>query len=679
MNPFLKDYNTPFNTTPFDKIKNEHFMQALDAAILEGKKNIKAIIENTQAPSFSNVLANLDHAFINYSLVENVFYNLLSANTNDELQKIAMEFSPLSTEFMDSILFNKDLFDKVKAVYDQKDDLILSVEEQMVLEKSYKSFTRNGALLNDNDKKSLGEMNKELSLLTIKFSENILNESKSYLMLLENKEDLVGLPDSVINAATILASDKGHAGKWAFNFDYPSSIPFMKYSAKRDLRYNFYKDMVSRAHCNENFDNKEVLLSITNLKNGKAKLLGYKNHADYILEERMAGDIDTVNSFLNNLLEKTMPFAKKDLRELIDFAKDTDQLQDFNNWDYAYYAEKLKNKRFNLDDEKLRPYFKLENVVNGIFKVAQKLYGIEFKKNDSISVYHKDVDAYELLNEKGEHFGVFYTDFFPRPEKKSGAWATEFQSQYVKDKVDHRPHSCIVCNFTPPTKETPSLLSFDELITLYHEFGHALHCLLSECHYSSVSTFDVYWDFVELPSQIMENWAYEKECLDLFAFHYKTGEKIPEEYISKIQESLNFQEGWSTLRQISFSMLDLSWYAQDVSEVTDVVAYEKDEMQKLELLPRLDEDFKSATFSHIFSQEYSAGYYSYKWAEVLDADAFAYFKENGIFNQKIAASFRGNILKKGASEHPMTLYKRFRGRAPEIDALLERAGIDGGE
>lgn len=674
-NPLLQKFETAFETVPFDLIKEEHFLPALQKAIELGKEDIRKIKTNPENPNFYNVCEAMENAGHYVDVVAGVFFNLHGSNTNDKLQAIAKEFSPILTEYSNDITLDVELFSKVKAVYDRKDSLNLNQEEKMLLEKQYKNFARNGALLNDSQKEELRKIDKELSSLKLQFGDNVLKETNDYLMLIDNKEDLSGLPEGVVEAAAHVAKEKGHEGKWAFTLDYTSYVPLVTYADNRKLREEISRAFGSRAFKNNEHDNQKIVKSIVEYRDQRAKLLGYATHANFVLEERMAGNPDTVHSFINNMLDHAKPFGNKDVEEVKDFAKRNGFTEEFMGWDFSYWSEKLKMEKYSIDDEILRPYFKLENCVEGIFKVANLLYGIKFRERKDIPTYHEDVKAYEVTDESGLHLSVFYTDFFPRAGKRAGAWMSGFRDQHMSEGRDHRPHVIIVCNFPKPTSNKPSLLSFREVTTLFHEFGHALHGMLSKCKYQSLSGTSVYWDFVELPSQIMENWVTEKECLDLFAVHYETGKKIPPELIEKLKKSSNFQEGYGTLRQLTFATLDMAWHTISPDKIKDVSTFEKEMTEKTRLLPRVEGTSMSCSFSHIFQGGYSSGYYSYKWAEVLDADAFELFKQKGIFNKEVAKKFRENVLSRGGSEHPMTLFKKFRGHEPSPEALLKRAGM----
>lgn len=669
-NPLLQS----FDLAPFSKIKDEHFLPAFKILIEQARKEIDTITSNSETPDFKNTIEALEYSGQQLDRVSSIFFNLNSAETNKEIQKIAQEVSPMLSEFGNDITLNLALFSRIKAVYDQKDSLKLSPEQQTLLDKKYKNFSRNGANLPDDKKEKLRIIDKELSTLKLQFGENVLAETNAYEMHLTDENDLKGLPEGEKEAAAHLAKQKGKDG-WIITLAYPSYIPFMKYSENRELRKKMALAAGSQCFKKDQYNNEEIVLKIAKLRFERAKLLGYKTHAHFVLEERMSGSPEKVNTFLNDLLDKAMPFAIDEFNQLESFAKELDGIEALQKWDSAFYSEKLKNKLFNLDDEKLKPYFKLENVIEGVFMVARKLYGLEFKQVNVIDTYHQDVKTYEVFGKNNQLISIFYADFHPREGKRNGAWMTSFKDQKIKNGINERPHISNVCNFTKPTESKPSLLTFGEVTTLFHEFGHGLHGMLANTTYPSLSGTNVYWDFVELPSQILENWCYEKECLDLFAKHYETGEPIPIEYVEKIKESASFLEGMATVRQISLGLLDMAWHGVDPSHICSVKENETKAIEKTKLFPDVVENCTSVSFSHIFPGGYSSGYYSYKWAEVLDADAFEYFKENGIFNAEIGASFAENILSKGGTEHPMILYKRFRGQEPKPEALLKRAGL----
>lgn len=675
MNPILNEYKTVFGTVPFEEIKNEHYMPALDSAIKAAKENIEKIKAESSEPTFENTIVALEKAGELVDKTAEVFFNLLSAETDDEMQEIAKEFSPKITAYGNDILLDADLFSKVKEVFDKKDSLGLDGEDLMLLTNNYKSFVRNGALLDGDQKSELRKIDEELSTLSLNFGDNNLKEVNNFEMVLENSDDLAGLPEGAVEAAAMTAKEKGYEGKWVFTLDYPSLIPFMTYAENRELREKLFRANGTKSCKGDDLDNKESVKKIATLRHKRANLLGYSTHADFTLEERMASNPGTVKAFLDNLLNKAKGAAVNEISELKDYAVKNGAAEDFQSWDYAFWAEKLKKEKFSVDDEMLKPYFKLENVIDGVFQVASKLYGLNFSEKNDIQKYHSDVKTYEVTDESGSHVAVFYADFFPRTGKRNGAWMTSYRGQSNLNGKVLRPHVSIVCNFTKPTDTKPSLLTFNEVTTLFHEFGHALHGMLADTKYGSLSGTNVYWDFVELPSQILENWAYEKECLDLFAKHYKTGETIPTDLIQKIKDSSNFHEARATLRQISFANLDMAWHSKNTDEVSDAEAYEKEAMSSTSLLPQVSGTMMSTSFGHIFPGGYSSGYYSYKWAEVLDADAFEYFKENGIFNREVAKKFKDTVLSKGGTEHPMELYKKFRGAEPTPDALLRRGGL----
>jgi peptidyl-dipeptidase Dcp len=670
MNPLL----STFDTAPFSDLKNEHFMPAFMQAITDARAEIDAIIENPDAPTFKNTIAALDFSGKQLDRISSIFFNLNSAETNDEIQKIAQEVSPLLSEFGNDITLNVDLFKRIKIIFEQKNDLTLSSEEQTLLDKKYKSFSRNGANLSEDKKKRLREIDAELAKLKLTFGENILAETNKYQMHLTKEADIAGLPEGEKEAAAQLAKAKDKDG-WLINLDYPSYIPFMKYASNRKLRKELSIASGSKGFHKDDLDNQENVLNIAKLRHERAQLLGYRTHAHFVLEERMAETPEKVHAFLKELLVKAKPAAAREFKQLEDFAKELDAIDRLEKWDSAYYSEKLKQKLFDLDDEKLKPYFKLENVIAGVFKVAEKLFGLQFQEVFDIETYHKDVKTYRVYDENSNLVSLFYADFHPRAGKRSGAWMTSFKSQYVENGNNERPHISNVCNFTKPTASKPSLLTFNEVTTLFHEFGHGLHGMLADTIYPSLSGTSVYWDFVELPSQILENWCYEKEALALFATHYETGALIPMELVQKIKDSATFQEGMQTLRQLSFGLLDMSWHGADPTAISHVKVQENKAFEGTDLFPETPETCMSTSFSHIFQGGYSSGYYSYKWAEVLDADAFAYFKENGIFNKEIATKFKEHILSKGGTENPMDLYKKFRGAEPKIEPLLERAGL----
>ncbi|MCB0449956.1 MAG: M3 family metallopeptidase [Confluentibacter sp.] len=681
-NILLKPFKTPYNTAPFSKIKNDDFLPAFKQSIAKAKAEIDAIVNNPDAPTFENTMEALEFSGEQLDSISSIFFNLNAAETNDIIQKIAQEVSPLLSEFSNDITLNEALFKRIKSVYNSKETLNLSPEQQTLLDKKYKSFSRNGANLPDDKKEKLREIDKQLSQLKLKFGENVLAETNKFEMLITDESQLSGLPEGAMEAAKQLAESKNKEG-WLFTLDYPSYIAFVTYADNRELRKKITLAAGSKGFNNDALDNQDIVLKITKLRFERAQLLGYKTHAHFVLEERMAKTPEKVLEFSNDLLEKAKPAAEREFENLQRFAKELDGIEQLEKWDGAYYSEKLKQKLFSLDDELLKPYFKLENVIQGAFTVANKLFDLNFEEINTIDKYHEDVTTYKVSDTNGDLVAIFYADFFPRAGKRNGAWMTSFKPQSKKNDLNERPHVSIVCNFTKPvlsvtkgsTTRKPSLLTFNEVTTLFHEFGHALHGMLANTTYPSLSGTSVFWDFVELPSQVMENWCYEKEALSLFAKHYETGELIPIDLVEKIKASATFQEGMQTLRQLSFGLLDMSWHGQDPSKITNVKAHEEEAFKNTTLYPEVAENCMSTSFSHIFQGGYSSGYYSYKWAEVLDADAFEYFKEAGIFNKEIATKFKNHVLSQGGTEDPMVLYKRFRGKEPQPEALLKRAGL----
>lgn len=672
-NPLLEKFETPFESAPFSKIKNEDYKPAFIQAIEEAKAEIDAITANPEAPTFANTIEAMELSGEKLGRISSIFFNLNSAETNDEIQEIAQEVSPLLSEFGNDVRLNQDLFERIKVVYNQKDSLNLTDEQAYLLEKKYKGFSRNGANLNEEDKNKLREIDKQLSMLSLQFGQNVLAETNAYELIITDENDLKGLPQYAIDQAKADAEQKNHEG-WLITLQAPSYIPFMQYAENRELREKLFRANGVKAYQNNEFNNEENVKNIVKLRHERAKILGYKTHADYVLEERMAKKPTTVLDFLNDLLTKAKPFAEKEIEELTAFAKETDGIETLQRWDHAYYAEKLKQKKFSLSDEELKPYFQLENVIQGAFDVATKLYGITFKEIHNIDKYNDEVTTYEVLDKNGAFLSLLYADFFPRAGKRPGAWMTSYREASNVNGNTKRPHVSIVCNFTKPTKDTPSLLTFQEVTTLFHEFGHALHGMLPNTTYESLSGTNVYWDFVELPSQFYENFCYEPEALKLFAKHYQTGEIIPQELIEKVKASSSFMEGYQTVRQLSFGLLDMAYHANDLAEINDLQQFEKETFKQTELYPEIDKNMMSTSFSHIFQGGYSSGYYSYKWAEVLDADAFAFFQETGIFNPETAQKFY-KLLSSGGTVEPMKLYEEFRGHKPTADALLKRAGL----
>jgi len=668
-----RTFGTEFETYPFEKIKTEHYIPAARAALDEARKNISAI-KNLPA-SFSNTILKLETASEFFEIVSTVYFNLFSAEASPEHQKLAQEMSSISATLSSEVSLDEDLFLKIKEVYDSKDKLSLSPEQLKLTEKFYKQFARNGALLLVDKKHELKEIDQKLSSLAPAFSENVLKETNSYEKYLDSAIELDGLPDWYIENAKEEATKKGKPDKWLVGLSMPSYLPLQQYCKNADLRKELWIQQSTKATKGPN-SNAENVLEIVRLRDQRAKLLGFKTHADYVLGERMAETPEKVFSFINNLFEPSLKKAKEELDELKSFRKKIEGVSEINPWDFAFYSEKLKTEKYAFNSEELRPYFSLDKVVQGAFEHATKLYDLQFKQNTKISTYHPDVKTYEVYDSStGDFVGIFYTDFFPRETKKNGAWMTSYFEQGFFGGKLKRPQISIVCNFTKPTASKPSLLSYDEVQTLFHEFGHALHGLLSKCEFRSIAGTNVYWDFVELPSQVMENWVQEKESLDLFAEHFETKEKIPADLVAKIKNSSQFQSGYASLRQLQFCILDMAWHTTNPSDIKSVLDFEINVTSKAQILPRHPGTNISCGFSHIFAGGYSAGYYSYKWAEVLDADAFEAFKEKGLFNKDVANSFKNNILSKGGTEHPMELYKKFRGREPDINALMKREGL----
>lgn len=680
-NPFFRPFFSTYDESiPFDQIKTEHFLPALTYGIELARKNIEAIKTQTAEPNFTNTILALECASEAVEIVQTVYFNLFSAEASEELQALAKDISPLAAAFVSEITLDPILFQKIKSIYDRRNELNLNSEQLRLVDKIYKDFGRNGALLSASEKEMVREIDQQIAVLGPQFSENVLKATNAFELWIDNREDLAGLPEGTIEAAAMAAKEKKQEGKWLFNLHAPSLIPFLQYSEKRELRQKLWTAYNSRSF-GDAFDNQNVILKLVELRHRRAQTLGYASHAAFVLEERMAQSPTQVTHFLEKLLTPSKKAAEKEIAELVAFQKQTEKGTSLENiqmmpWDFSYYSEKLKESKYNFNDEELRPYFQLEKVVDGVFEHARKLYDLEFHEIHDIAKYHPDVRTFEVRDQNTkEYVGLFYTDFFPRETKKGGAWMTVYRDQgYFRDQV-RRPHISIVCNFTKPTPSKPSLLTYDEVQTLFHEFGHALHGLLSNVTYRSLSGTSVYWDFVELPSQIMENWVKEKESLDLFARHYQTKELIPLELVQKIKNSSKFLAGYHSLRQIQFGLLDMGWHQTDPAQIKDVESFENKLTEKTRLLPKPEGTNTSCAFSHIFPGGYSAGYYSYKWAEVLDADAFEYFKEKGLFDKTVSTLFKKHILSRGGTEHPMELYKKFRGREPDPNALLRREGL----
>ena len=673
-NPLLQDFTTPYQAPPFDLIKAEHFLPAVKAAIEEARKNIDAIKNNKNAADFDNTIVALETASQRLGTITSIFYNQLSAAGTDDLEKLAEDIGPLNANFSNDVILDETLFERVKSVYDNKDSFDLNVEQETLLEDTYKHFVRGGALLPEEKKNRLREISQEISILGPTFNNNTKKSADLFELVIDNEKDLSGLPQSALAGAKQAAEDKGMEGKWLFTLDFPSYVPFVTYADNRELREKMWRGFANRAYGGD-FDNCANVLKIVSLRDERAKLLGYKHHADFVLERRMAKSPENVMGFLEKLLSAYKPAAEKDLEQLKKFAAETGFNDELKPWDVGYYSEKLKQKLFDYSSEELRPYFQLEKVLAGSFTHFSKLFGLSFKQANNIPVWHKDVTVYEVSDkDSGKFVGLLYADFYPRSGKKQGAWKTSYRDQGLNGGEIKQPIVAIVCNFTKPTKDTPSLLSFGEVTTLFHEMGHAIHALLSNVTYSSHAGTSVLWDFVELPSQVQENWAYKKETLDLFAEHYETSEKIPADLIEKVNKAKNFMVGTGGLRQISFGLMDLRWHTANPKDIKDVAAFEDEATEDTRLFPRLAGPM-STSFSHIFAGGYAAGYYSYKWAEVLDADTFELFEEKGLYDAETAKRYKDEILSRGGSEHPEILYRRFRGRDADPDALLRREGL----
>lgn len=676
-NPFFEKYNAPHEAAPFDKIKTEHYEPAIREGIRRQIAEIDTITGNEEPATFENTMLALEQSGKLLSRVTSVFENLLSAETNDDLQALAQKMMPLLSDHSNNISLNEKLFERIKDLYNRKRELNLTPEQEKLLDVTYNGFIRRGANLQGTEREKYRELAQKLSTLVLQFSENNLKETNNYQLVLTDKARLAGLPESAIEAAAETAKEKGIEG-WVFTLQAPSYIPFITYADDRELRKQIYLAYGTKCTHDNEFNNLDIVKELANTRMDIAQLLGYSNYAEYTLKERMAENSDAVYKLLNQLLEAYTPTAHKEYEEVRQLAARTEgEGFEVMPWDWAYYSNKLKKEKFNINEEMLRPYFELSKVKEGVFGLATRLYGITFRPNSEIPVYHKDVEAFEVFDKDGEFLAVLYTDFHPREGKRSGAWMTEFKGQWFEPETgkNSRPHVSLVMNFTKPTENKPALLTYGEVETFLHEFGHALHGMFANTTYESLSGTNVYWDFVELPSQIMENFGIEKEFLHTFATHYQTGEMLPDELVQRMVDTSNFNAAYSCLRQVSFGLLDMAWYTRNTPFEGDVKAYEKEAWAKAQILPTVEEACMSTQFSHIFAGGYSAGYYSYKWAEVLDADAFSLFKQKGIFNKEVAGSFRSNILSKGGTEHPMTLYKRFRGQEPTIDALLIRNGI----
>lgn len=674
-NPFFKPYDTPHGTPPFNVIKTEHFEPAFDEGIKQQAIEIDAIVNNSDSPTFANTIVELENSGKLLSRVSRVFFNLLSSESNDDIISISQKISPKLSEHGNNINLNNKLFERIKYVCENRNNSELNKEQIRLVEKYFEQFENNGATLSESDKEKYRELSLELSKASLDFGQNSLKETNKYELLLVNETDLAGLPQDIIDQAAAKAKSKNKEG-WMFDLSAPSYIGFMKYSSNRDLRKELYMAYNTRSVMGGEFDNQQIVEKIVNIRLQIAKLLGYNSYAEYTLKNRMAKNKDAVYNLLDDLAISYGETARQEVKDVSEFASKLEGTSiDIQPWDWSYYSDKLKDEKFELNDEMIRPYFELENVKEGVFGLATKLYGITFTKNNDIPVYNPEVEAFDVIDSNGDFLAVLYTDFHPRSGKRAGAWMTSFSGQYIKDGIDFRPHVSIVMNFTRPTETKPALLTFDEVETFLHEFGHALHGMLAKSTYESLSGTSVYRDFVELPSQIMENWLTEKEYLDSFALHYDTGEKMPEELIQKIISASNYNAGYLCLRQLSFGYLDMAWHSMTDTFEGDIREFEQKAMERVKLIPVPEGTSMSTSFSHIFAGGYAAGYYGYKWAEVLDADAFSLFKQNGLFDKETARIFRENILEKGNTEDPMVLYKKFRGHEPSIDALLERSGV----
>lgn len=671
-NNLVEKFNTPYESIPFEKIKHEDFKPAIEQAIEDAKNEINEIVQNTDPPNFVNTIVALENVGKKLTIISSTFFNLNSAETNDYLQSLAEEISPMLTEYANDIILNEQLFEKIKIVYDTTLKSKLSQEEVRLLDKTYKDFSKNGALLSSEDKNNLRQISNELAILSVKFGQNVLKETNDYFLHISESKDMEGIPESIKEMAKQEAKTRNLKG-WVFTLHYPSYVPFITYSANRELRKEIYTAYMQRACKDNEYNNEDIIHKIVELRSKKAKLLGFKTYADLILQERMASAPKLVYDFLYDLLHKAKPFAKKEIQDLKNIAS-RDGITEMMPYDHAYYAEKLRQEKFSFSEEELKPYFPLHQVLNAAFDVAKKLYGLTFIEREDIQKYHSEVKVYEVINDKGKHQALLYTDFFPREGKRAGAWMTSYKGQFKTLSDNIRPHISIVCNFSRPNGEIPSLLTFSEVTTLFHEFGHALHGILANTTFESLSGTNVYWDFVELPSQFMENYVFEKEFLKTFALHYQKGDMLDEEKIDKIVASANFMQGYQTLRQIGLGLLDMAYHTDELTSDQGIEDFEVEKIKETQLYPHIKNTCISTSFSHIFQGGYAAGYYSYKWAEVLDADAFDFFKERGIFDKETASKFE-SLLSKGGTEDPMELYISFRGRRPQSEALLKRAGL----
>lgn len=676
MNPLLAEFDTPFGVPPFNEIRAEHYLPAFEEAMKIQNEEIDAIVSNSDSPTFENTVAAYSYSGYLLSTVNSIFSNKRSADTNDELQAIAREVTPMLSAHRSSIKLNEQLFDRIRAVYEQRESLDLDQEQAKLLEEIYKSFVRGGANLAEEDRENLKKIDEELSMLSLEFGENVLKETNNFTLVIDNEKDLAGLPESVIAGAAEAAKEAGEEGKWVFTLHKPSWIPFLQYAENRDLREKLYKAMYNRGNNNNEYDNKEIIGEMVKLRTERAQLLGYDSHADYVLEERMANNPENVNNLLMEVWEPAIAMAKREagmMQEMIDAEGADFELQ---SWDWWYYAEKIRREKYDLDENEIRPYFSLQAVANGVFMVIEKLYGVTFEQRDDIPVYHEDAIAYEVKDKDGSHMGVMYMDFFPRASKRAGAWSTSYRKQHIREGESIHTIGSIVCNFSKPTADKPALLSFDETLTFFHEMGHAIHGLFSDCTYPTISGTSVPRDFVELPSQVMENWATHPDVLKMYATHYNTGEPIPDELVEKLIDGNKFNMGFVTSEYLAASFLDMDYHTLEVVKDIDVNDFEEQAMNEIGLIDEIIPRYRSTYFNHIFAGGYSAGYYSYIWSEVLDKDAFKAFEESGdLFNQELANSFRENILSKGGTRDAMEMYVSFRGKEPGVGPLLEGRGL----
>jgi peptidyl-dipeptidase Dcp len=675
-NPLLTDYNTPFDVPPFERIESRHFIPAFESAMREHNSEIDAIAGNSETPDFENTIAALDYGGYRITEVNRIFSNLNSSHTNEDLQQIAREMTPRLSAHYTNLMLNMDLFERVRAVHDQKDDLGLNAEEKMLLEKTYKSFVRGGAALDDEKQQRLREINEKLSMLTLEFGDNIRDETNKFELVIDNRDDLAGLPDDLIATASEVAKERGHEGKWVFTHHNPSVMPFLTYADNRELREKMKTTYINRCNNDNEFDNKDNIRQIVNLRVERANLLGYPTHADFILEENMAATPGRVNNFLGELWEAALPIARQEAEDLQSLIQRDGKDFRLMPWDWRYYAERLRKEKFDLDEEETRPYFSMDNVIEGTFMVINNLWGLEFVRLDDVPSYHPDVEVYQVLDNDGSHLGILYMDNYNRPSKRGGAWMSSFREQSVRNGEFIHPVITINCNFSRPSGDAPSLLTFDEYTTFFHEFGHALHGLMSDVTYETLSGTSVPRDFVELPSQIMENWARHPDVMTMFARHYRTGETIPRQLIDKITEAGHFNQGFATVEYLATAFLDMEYHTLEQEQDIQPIEFERESMDRIGLIPEIVPRWRSTYLSHIFSGGYSAGYYSYIWSGVLDADAFEAFLETSLFDKETAESYRTNILERGGTMDPMELYINFRGREPEIGPLLRQRGLN---